>query len=431
MQKICLSVLVSISLLACQQYESNHPYPTGTLEEQLKENTDRFGVNVHSYEFYDLEDTPAPQGYQPFYISHYGRHGSRSNWGDKDYKCVISVLEAAAEEGVLTPTGESLLEKARQVLSAYNGMDGRLTDRGEREHTQLAERMYHRYPQIWKVEQPNVISIGSLVPRCLVSMAAFTNSLTRINPAIRYNFDTGNKMQQYIDCAGDESEEFKAIVQYWRDSINQVMPYDSLDMLNKLFTAYPEALKEIPMKKWQSAIFQTCIIAQDFDIEMNVLDYMAFETAYYYQMDLTYYIALRMCNVKGVGATRIGNAQIGVNEVIASADSAIMSYGTDSPVVANLRFGHDFPLLCIVNQMGIGGVGEPMLPAEIESKWIGYLNICMASNLQLVFYRNNEGDILVKALYNEREHQICGVEPVSGPYYRWEDVKSRWQKTND
>lgn len=431
MRKIWLSLLVTITLLACQRAENNHPYPTGTLEEQLKENSTRFGVNIHSYEFFDLEDTPAPKGYRPFYISHYGRHGSRSNWGDKDYTRVISVLEVAEKEGVLTPTGEELLDKARQVLAAYNGMDGRLTDRGEREHTRLAERMYNRYPEIWQVKHPQVISIGSKVPRCLVSMAAFTNSLTRINQSICFNFDTGEKMQEQIDCTGSESNEFKAIVKYWRDSIDNVLAYDSVDVMDKLFTTYPESLKGIGIKKFQSSVFYTCAIAQDFDIEMDVLDYMAYETAYYYQMDLVYEIALRMCNVEGVGATRIGNAQIGVDEFIASADSAIATYGTTAPIVANLRFGHDFPLLCIVSQMGISGVGEPMTPAEIESKWPGYLSICMASNLQLVFYRNNEGDVLVKALYNEREHQICGVEPVSGPYYRWEDVKSRWQKTND
>lgn len=428
MKKILLIALVCVGLWACQQPKNSHPFPTGTLKEQLQDDATRFGVNVHSYEFFDLEDTPAPQGYKPFYISHYGRHGSRSNRGDKDYTRVISVLEAAAAEGVLTPTGEDLLNKSRQVLEAYDGMDGRLSDRGEREHARLAERMYHRYADVWDVKNPQVISVGSKVPRCLVSMAAFTNSLTRINPNISFNFDTGDKMQKYIDCAGHESPEFKALVRSWQDSIMSTLPYDSLEMLGKLFTAYPDTLKSVKMKSWQSSIFWTCIIAQDFDLDMNVLDYMAFSTAYYYQTNLSCNLALRLCNVEGVGATRIGNAQIGVDEVIASADDAIATYGTEAPVVANLRFGHDFPLLCIVNQMGISGVGEPMLPAEIESRWIGYQNICMASNLQLVFYRNKAGDVLVKALYNERERTICGVEPVSGPYYRWEDVKALWQQ---
>ncbi|MDY6443534.1 MAG: hypothetical protein SPK76_00720, partial [Bacteroidales bacterium] len=47
----------------------------------LMEENSRAGNNLNSYEFRPLQDTPAPKGYKPVYISHYGRHGSRSNWG--------------------------------------------------------------------------------------------------------------------------------------------------------------------------------------------------------------------------------------------------------------------------------------------------------------------------------------------------------------
>ena len=41
------------------------------------ENPDRASNNMHSYEFDPIVDTPAPKGFKPFYITHYGRHGSR------------------------------------------------------------------------------------------------------------------------------------------------------------------------------------------------------------------------------------------------------------------------------------------------------------------------------------------------------------------
>ena len=49
----------------------------------------------------------------------------------------------------------------------------------------------------------------------------------------------------------------------------------------------------------------------------------------------------------------------------------------------------------------------------------------MASNIQMVLYRNDSGECLVKVLYNEREVCLKGLMPVSGPYYRWGDVVSR------
>ena len=76
------------------------------MEAYIRANPRRAAGVVHAYEFLPLKDTPAPKGFQPFYISHYGRHGSRSNWGGTAYEGVISVLEAGKAIGILTPDGE-------------------------------------------------------------------------------------------------------------------------------------------------------------------------------------------------------------------------------------------------------------------------------------------------------------------------------------
>ena len=49
----------------------------------------------------------------------------------------------------------------------------------------------------------------------------------------------------------------------------------------------------------------------------------------------------------------------------------------------------------------------------------------MASNIQMVFYRDDSGKRLLKVLYNERETPLKGLKPVFGPYYSWDDVVSR------
>ena len=38
-----------------------------------------------AYRFEENKLTPAPKGYKPFYISHYGRHGSRYAWTSRAY----------------------------------------------------------------------------------------------------------------------------------------------------------------------------------------------------------------------------------------------------------------------------------------------------------------------------------------------------------
>ena len=68
----------------------------------LREDLTRAGVNSNCYEFPELKDTPAPKGYKPFYISHYGRHGSRSDWGSANYARLEKVLSEGKAAGILT-----------------------------------------------------------------------------------------------------------------------------------------------------------------------------------------------------------------------------------------------------------------------------------------------------------------------------------------
>ncbi|MDE6684356.1 MAG: hypothetical protein K2J94_04155 [Duncaniella sp.] len=50
--------------------------------------------------------TPAPDGYEPFHIEHYGRHGSRWLHADDLYRQPIALLRQAAGRGNLTPRGQ-------------------------------------------------------------------------------------------------------------------------------------------------------------------------------------------------------------------------------------------------------------------------------------------------------------------------------------
>ena len=53
----------------------------------------------------------APAGYKPFYISHYGRHGSRYAWNSDTYTLLHNVFEKAKEENLLTPYGKDFAER--------------------------------------------------------------------------------------------------------------------------------------------------------------------------------------------------------------------------------------------------------------------------------------------------------------------------------
>lgn len=47
----------------------------------------------------------------------------------------------------------------------------------------------------------------------------------------------------------------------------------------------------------------------------------------------------------------------------------------------------------------------------------------MASNLQMIFFRNKKGDVLVKLVYNDKETSIPALKAFCGPFYKWEDLR--------
>ena len=59
------------------------------------------------YQFENVTLTKAPDGYKPFYISHYSRHGSRYYWNSQLYVDLDTLLTKAHDRQQLTAEGEA------------------------------------------------------------------------------------------------------------------------------------------------------------------------------------------------------------------------------------------------------------------------------------------------------------------------------------
>ena len=79
--------------------------------------------------------------------------------------------------------------------------------------------------------------------------------------------------------------------------------------------------------------------------------------------------------------------------------------------------------MALAGYLGIERLGEPYSFDEITSHFFGGQDVSLACNLQLIFYRNKKGNVIVKCLLNEKETTIPGLKAVSGPYYDWEALK--------
>ena len=158
------------------------------------ENPDRAANNMHSYEFNPIEDTKAPKGFKPFYISHYGRHGSRYEQNSTFSRNALAGFAQLDSLGLLTEAGKALYADVTAVTEAHKGMEGSLTPRGGREHQMLAARMVERFPAIFKDKnRMEVNCFSSTSFRCIVSMCNFSYSLKDKCPDHQFTFTSAEK----------------------------------------------------------------------------------------------------------------------------------------------------------------------------------------------------------------------------------------------
>ena len=159
-----------------------------TAREEIEANKYLAGSNYLDYDRYftPLALTPAPKGYVPFYMSHYGRHGSRWLISKDSYTSVIDPMRKARQYGKLTAKGEEVLGQLETFYKLpvpnYPALDGQyegaqlrlgdLSSVGERQHHGIGKRMAQNFPEIFKAKDVAIDARSTVVPRCILSMVA-------------------------------------------------------------------------------------------------------------------------------------------------------------------------------------------------------------------------------------------------------------------
>ena len=91
--------------------------------------------------------TPAPAGKKPFYISHYGRHGSRYISNRTGYETPYLMIQHADSLDELTPAGEKVLHEMNSIMRDTEGRWGELTGSGKRQLENIGQRMVRNFPE--------------------------------------------------------------------------------------------------------------------------------------------------------------------------------------------------------------------------------------------------------------------------------------------
>ncbi len=412
----------SIALIASTFCFSTQAQPYKDL---LEENPERAGGVYHYYEYVPSAFTKAPKGYKPFYISHYGRHGSRYHSSAKLVTGSVEILAAAEKAGLLTDEGKLLKRQIDTVFTEHQGMFGMLSERGAEEHHAIASRMSSNYPEVFNGKRLEVECVSSYWPRCLVSMANFASELQKRNGDLKIHYVTGPKYLDYICMNLDTKDVTKgsnALGEHLLDSL--LCP---VRFLEAIFTDPAKAAAFIPEPKgFMDKVYLAGAISPNTDAHPDIFSHFTTDelTALWIARNDKLYYGFGISEEEGEYVSTVAKPLI--EDILAKADEAVLS-GSDK--AADLRFGHDTGLLPLVGTIGIAGMEKRWKSAEVHNRWFDFRMMSMGSNLQMIFFRNREGDILVKLVYNERETTIPAVKTAEGPFYRWSDLREHLART--
>jgi len=358
--------------------------------------------------------TPAPKGYKTFYISHYGRHGSRYYWEANLYNDIDTLLSTAHERGILTEAGEQFYQNFKAVLPELKTGWGELTEVGWNQHKQIARTMYERFPEVF-TDGGYVDAICSLSGRCVMSMAAFCLELKGCNPSLDIHEQSARKTLPGV-VPGDRQnplyKKHESKIPRFVKSKERLAEDTTLvsTILSRMLTT-TEDLKKSPRKTVEDL--------KNLYTSLPSIGKEGMMCGIYTDEDV-----VKQWEVANLGsyAWVFGDQMTSISilhDILQSADDVVSGKSND---VAKLRFGHDSYIGPLTILMGINGADlDPENPSEVKNCYQNY-ETCKASNIQLVFYRNKKGDVLLKCLLNGAESQLP-VPTDCYPYYRWSDFQ--------
>ncbi len=401
-------------------------------KEEIAENRFLAGSNYLDYDrqLSDKPLTPTPKGYEPYYMSHYGRHGSRWLISDGNYSRPIATLKMAKEQGKLTPVGEKTLETLEAIYATSTKRLGDLTTVGERQHHGIGKRMTQNFPEIFKKKDVMIDARSTVVTRCILSMIAECEELTAANPTARIHNDVSESLQYYLNQPWD------GIVKELGKSTG-----DKEDMEYSLRWTHPERLmrvlfndqdfvyNNISAGALMRQLFHVACNMQSHETDLELFSLFTDEEIYdqWRQKNIGWYIDYGASPVSGC---KMPFSQLNLlKNIIETADTVTQTQAT-------LRFGHEvcvMPLACLLELDNCGIAIENL--DELDKYWRNYRIFPMGCNIQLIFYKPlptkvkgkgkglpKPGPVLVKALLNEREAYLP-IQTNQWPYYNWENLR--------
>ncbi len=396
--------------------------------EEIKADVRLSASNYCAYrEPQDVRLTPAPSGYEPFYLSAYARHGSRFQINPNEYREPLRVLQQADSVGALTPLGQQVLAVVDSVERMARGRYGELTPLGARQHRGIAARMYARFPQVFE-GKADINARSTPVVRCILSMLNECCTLQGLNPQLRVTTDASAHDLYYMN------DEYNRVTRYRGEKAAQASLRDFRSrqvkpdrLMRSLFADTAYVSRHVKAGRLMGQLFDLASNMQSLDTNLALYNLFTADECYdlWLRDNYDWYVNYGPSPLTR-GKLPYTQANL-LRNILDTADTCV----TRRQNGATLRFGHEVCVLPLACLMELDSCGYATTCADsVAMSWRNYRIFPMASNIQMVFYRNKQNDILVKVLLNEREVRLP-VPTRQAPYYKWADVRAYYRQKLD
>ena len=394
--------------------------------EAIEADVNRAGGVYYMYPFVEHTVTAPPKGYTPVYLSHYGRHGARYLLNDTQYNRSLDVLRAAHGQQALTETGENLFREA----SAYFEETciyryGDLTPKGFDQHYRIAQVIWSDNRKFFK-KHPVIRASATQVPRCIVSMSAFCQSLTRLDPKLQiYQEASRFTLDDLCPHAKDNPRRVSDQMEEGRYKRKDPWGTDLKTFIDKRVDHKAICGRifkdpDFPAPFRGTRAFVTDLYDLVFNMQCTPTER---SLMWFFAPDETY--ALWEVNnyihyMESAPSATMRDLPA-LKNLITDADEALAA----GKPAARLRFGHDTTFLYLISMLGADGFDiVPSSADGISATWYNFRSP-MAATMYLVLCKGRAGDVIFKLVVNDVEATLP-LKPVSGPWYSWEDLKNKF-----
>ena len=421
----------------------------------------QLGSNYYTYPTPTAKYTKAPTGYKPFYVSHYGRHGSRFHHTASDYTALYTTLAKADSAGKLTGLGKSLLERAKFLNEYAAPRAGDLTQLGVAQHQGIAKRMVKNFPEVFK-NDAYIEAYASTSVRCVVSMAAFLEELRAQKPKVEIHQESGKYLMSFISPLDFGKIINESNTPAWQKENAKLYSHVNTDrMMRAIFSDSNYVKKNVNAGDLYTKIYEignnlqgTPEIEFSFDdlwTDAELYERWRAQNAWWYSVLANNPFGKKegLENARPLLKNVLDEADKVIAADTAKADKTSAKDAKAKKTSATLRFGHDtviipFTALLQLEKDSLKAGIETADMENLHKVWHDYEIPPMAANIQFIFYKSTKKGtpILVKVMLNEIEQKLpitCNQQaPSAGsgalqncpaaPYYRWDDVREYYGK---